>query len=88
MFDELRLHKDVAPRILELSGAIAGMLGGAEGDAFSNHVADKPLTTLPHNKIAEKITKKIGATEDQNELEAGTRRPRPARSVRAGDGGR
>jgi DNA-binding IclR family transcriptional regulator len=88
MFDEQRLHNEVAPRILELSGAIAGMLEGAEGDVFSNRAADKPLTTLPHNKIAEKNTKKIGTTEDQNELEAGTRRPRPARSVRAGDGRR
>jgi DNA-binding IclR family transcriptional regulator len=84
MFDEKRLHKEVAPRLLELSGAIAGMLENAEGDVFSNRVANKPLTTsVHHNKIAKKIV-----TEEQNELEAGTRRPRPARSVRAGDGRR
>jgi DNA-binding IclR family transcriptional regulator len=84
MFDEQRLHREVAPRILELSGAIASLLETAEGDVFSNRVADKPLMTSPHNKIAEKI----GTTEDRDELEAGTRRPRPARSVRAGDGRR
>jgi DNA-binding IclR family transcriptional regulator len=84
MFDERRLHREVAPRMLELSGAIAGMLENAEGDVFSNRVAHKPLTTsVHHNKIVKKIV-----TEGQNELEAGTRRPRPARSVRAGDGGR
>jgi DNA-binding IclR family transcriptional regulator len=83
MFDEQRLHSEVAPRILELSGVIAGMLESTEGDVF-NRVADKPLMRSPPNKIAEKI----GTTEDRNELEAGTRRPRPARSVRAGDGGR
>jgi DNA-binding IclR family transcriptional regulator len=84
MFDEHRLHREVAPRILELSGAIAGMLESAEGDVFSNRVADKPPATSPHNKIVEKI----GTTEDRNELEAGSRRPRPARGVRAGDGRR
>ena len=85
MFDEKRLHQEVAPRLLELSGAIAGMLQNAEGDVFSNRAHDKPLTTSAHHN--NKIVKKIG-TEDQNELEAGTRRPRPARSVRAGDGRR
>jgi DNA-binding IclR family transcriptional regulator len=80
MFDEQRLHQEVAPRILELSGAIAGLLENAEGDVFSHRVADKPLMTS--------TSKKIARPEDQNELEAGARRPRPARSVRAGDGRR
>jgi hypothetical protein len=84
MFDDKRLHQEVAPRLKELSGVIAGMLENAEGDVFNNRLAEKPLSTSPHhNKIAKKIS-----AEDQNELEAGTRRPRPARSVRAGDGGR
>jgi DNA-binding IclR family transcriptional regulator len=84
MFDEKRMHQEVAPRLQELSGAIAGMLQNAEGDVFSNRTADKPLQTAAHH---DKIAKKISA-EDQDELEAGTRRPRPARSVRAGDGRR
>jgi hypothetical protein len=78
------MHQEVAPRLKELSGAIAGMLQNAEGDVFSNRTADKPLQTAAHH---DKIAKKISA-EDQDELEAGTRRPRPARSVRAGDGRR
>jgi DNA-binding IclR family transcriptional regulator len=84
MFDEQRMHEQVAPRLKELSGAIAGMLQNAESDVFSSRTADKPLQTAAHhNKIAKKIS-----AEDQDELEAGTRRPRPARSIRAGDGRR
>ena len=84
MFDENRLHREVAPRLLELSHAIGGMLGNAEADVFSNRVQDGPPTTSTGNKFVKKMTR----TEDQNELEAGTRRPRPARSIRAGDGRR
>jgi DNA-binding IclR family transcriptional regulator len=84
MFDENRMHQEVAPRLKELGGTIAGMLQNAESDVFSNRTADKPPQTAAHpNRIAKKIS-----AEDQDELEAGTRRPRPARSVRAGDGGR
>jgi DNA-binding IclR family transcriptional regulator len=78
MFDEESLHKEVAPRILELSRAIGGVLENSDGDVFSNRIADKPLMTSAH--------KKMPKSEDQNELEAGTRRPRPARSVRVRDG--
>jgi DNA-binding IclR family transcriptional regulator len=89
MFDEKRLHEEVAPLLKELSRTIAGMLQNAEGDVFSNRAHDRPLTTAAHhNKIAKKIGKAIVKTEDRNELEAGTRRPRPARSIRAGDGRR
>jgi DNA-binding IclR family transcriptional regulator len=80
MFDEQRLHNEVAPRILELSGVIAGMLEGAEGDVFSHRVADKPLRAP--------VSCKISRPEDENELEAGTRRPGAARSVRARNGRR
>jgi DNA-binding IclR family transcriptional regulator len=80
MYDEKRLHKEVAPVMLELSAAIGNMLGNAEADSFHNRLQDKPLpVTTPNNKIK---------TEHPNELEAGTRRPRPARSVRARDGRR
>ena len=47
MFDEARLHRDVAPRILELSRAIGGMLENAEGDVFSNRMADKTPVVRP-----------------------------------------
>jgi DNA-binding IclR family transcriptional regulator len=82
MYDEQRLHQEVAPRILELSAAIAGLLEGDDGELFDHHAQGKPLPPpiLKNNKIIK--------AEDRNELEAGTRRPRPARSVRARDGRR
>jgi hypothetical protein len=81
MYDEKRLHREVAPRMLELGAAVGSLLEGADGDIFSNRIERKalPATALDNNKII---------TEVMNELEAGTRRPRPARSVRAGDGRR
>jgi hypothetical protein len=80
MYDERRLHKEVAAPLLELSAAIGGLLEGAD-DLFSNRIESKALPVPTHNN-------KIVATEDMHELEAGTRRPRPARSVRARDGRR
>jgi DNA-binding IclR family transcriptional regulator len=80
MYDEKRLNKEVAPQMLQLSVAVAGLLEGA--DIFSNRLERKPLPAATHNN-----TKIIG-TEETNELEAGTRRPRSARSVRARDGRR
>jgi DNA-binding IclR family transcriptional regulator len=81
MFDEKRLHREVAPQMLELGVAIGGLLEGAEGDIFANRMERKPLPVPSHNN-------KIIKTEDTNELEAGARRPRSARSVRARDGRR
>jgi hypothetical protein len=81
MYDEKRLHKEVAPRLLELGATIGSMLEGVDGDIFSNRMPSKPLPVPTHNN-------KIIKTEDKNELEAGARRPRPARSVRARDGRR
>ena len=81
MFDEKRLHKEVAPQMLQLGAAIGGLLEGAEGDIFANRLERKPLPVPTYKN-------KIIKTEDTNELEAGTRRPRPARSVRARDGRR
>jgi DNA-binding IclR family transcriptional regulator len=80
MYDEKRLHKEVAPRLLELSATIAVMLECGEAGLFSDCMQDKPLPVPGRkNKIR---------TEKVNELEAGTRRPRPARSLRARDGRR
>ena len=80
MFDEKRLHRDVAPQMIQLGAAIAGLLEGAEGDLFNNRLERKPLAV----RTADKIVK----TEETNDLEARTRRPRSARSIRARDGRR
>src|SRR4051812_19641877 len=80
MYDEKRLHKEVAPAMLELSAAISGMLDTADGELFHDRLQDRPATIRDNNMI--------NTTGDGNELEAGTRRPRPPRSVRARDGRR
>ena len=50
MYDEKRLHKEVAPRMLELAAAVGGMLEGADGDIFSNRLERKPLPVPAHNQ--------------------------------------
>ncbi|WP_375411049.1 IclR family transcriptional regulator [uncultured Bradyrhizobium sp.] len=80
MYDEKRLHKEVAPVLLELSTAVGTMLENAEGDLFPGCLQDQPLPAATRDT---KIK-----TEDPHELEAGTRRSRPARSIRARDGRR
>jgi DNA-binding IclR family transcriptional regulator len=80
MYDEKRVHKEVAPRMLDLAGAVGALLDG-DGDIFANRLERKPIAVPAHNN--NKIM-----TEDTNGVEAGTRRPRPARSVRARDGRR
>lgn len=82
MFDEKRLHKEVAPRILDLSAAIGALIEGADGELFNDRAQNKPVPVPAHNN------NKIIKTEDRNELEAGARRSRAARSVRARDGRR
>jgi len=82
MFDEKRLHKEVAPRMIELGVAVGGLLEGAEGELFNNRLERKSLTVRTNNN------NKIIKTEEANDLEARTRRPRSARSVRARDGRR
>jgi hypothetical protein len=81
MFDEKRLHDEVAPRMIELGHAVGGLLEGAEGELFNNRLERKSLPLRTNNN-------KIVKTEDANDLEARTRRPRSARSVRARDGRR
>ena len=82
MFDEKRLHKEVAPQMIELGVAVGGLLEGAEGDLFHNRLERKALPVRPNN------SKTVIKTEETNDLEARTRRARSARSVRAGDGRR
>jgi DNA-binding IclR family transcriptional regulator len=82
MFDEGRLHKEVAPLMIELGVAVGGLLGGAEGDLFQNRLDRKPRPVRPGNSNT------IIKTEETNDLEARTRRARSARSVRARDGRR
>ena len=82
MFDEQRLHKDVAPLMIELGVAVGGLLEGAEGDLFNNRLERKPLAVRTNNN------KTVIETEETNDLEARTRRARSARSVRARDGRR
>lgn len=79
MYDEARLRGEVAPRLLELTSAIGGILENSEGDIFNRADHEPHPTTL--NKM-------MTRAENRNELEAGTRRTRPARSLRAGDGRR
>jgi hypothetical protein len=81
MYDEKRLHREVAPRMCELGAAVGSLLDGADGELFNNRLERKALPVETDNN-------KIIKAEDTNELEAGTRRPRPARSIRARDGRR
>src|SRR6201747_2105573 len=49
MYDEKRLHGEVAPQILQLGATVGGMLEGVDGDIFSNRLDRKPLPVSPHN---------------------------------------
>jgi DNA-binding IclR family transcriptional regulator len=82
MYDEKRLHKEVAPRMIALAAAVGGLLEGAEGDIFNNRLERKAISVRANNN------NKPIKTEETNDLEARTRRPRSARSVRARDGRR
>lgn len=79
MYDEKRLHREVAPAMIELGAAIGGLLEGADADIFAGRLAQKPLTAR---------AEKIKNAEETNDLEARTRRARASRSVRARDGRR
>jgi hypothetical protein len=81
MYDETRLHQEVAPKLLQLGAAVGSLLEGGDGELFNNRLERKALPVAAHNN-------KIINAEVTNELEAGARRPRSARSVRARDGRR
>lgn len=79
MYDDARLASEVGPILSELSATIGTMIQNA----------DSGLTTAAMSDgVSETRLKKKLLPEGLNELEAGTRRPGPARSVRAGDGRR
>lgn len=82
MYDEERLHAEVAPLMTALGRSLGSLIEGADGNVFNNRIARKPVAMAVHNN-----NKPINS-EGVNELEAGTRRARPARSLRAGDGRR
>src|SRR5215475_2831844 len=77
MYDEKRLHSEVAPLMVELGRSVGGLLEGAEGDFFNNRLERKPIPVTAQNN------NKPIKSEGVNDLEAGTRRARSARSVRA-----
>ena len=79
MYDDKRLQDEVAPLLRGLSNTIGQMVANADSGLHSASGADAQASS---------IKKKTIKAEDTNELEAGARRPQPARSVRAGDGRR
>lgn len=83
MYDEQRLHDEVAQPMRELGRNIAALLQGAEADVFNNRMERKPL---PVNAKTNQKNKTITGTGDTNELAAGARGTGPARGLRAGDG--
>jgi DNA-binding IclR family transcriptional regulator len=74
MYDQERLQQEVAPLLMQLTSAVGAMVQNAESG----------LTSAP--AVAAPAAPKKIRLETVNDLEAGTRRPSPARSVRAGDG--
>ena len=81
MYDEARLHREVAPHIVELGRTIGSVLESAEGDPF-NRMERKPVPA------AAQRSNRPQRSEALNELEAGTQRARSARGLRARDGRR
>lgn len=81
MYDEKRLHQEVAPLMVQLGAAVSGLLEGGEGSLFNGRIERKPLPVQATNN-------NVIRTEETNDLEARTRRAGSARSVRARDGRR
>lgn len=75
MYDEQRLHDEIAPLLLKLAGSIEPLVQNADGGL----VAVRP---------AGSNNKKTIRPEEMHELEAGARRTGPARDLRAADGRR
>jgi DNA-binding IclR family transcriptional regulator len=93
MFDEARLHKEVAMPMIELARTIGSVLDAGEADVFNHRMERRPLSVSAKNSVKTQETiqetmHETAGTEQTNELEGGTRRARSARSVRARDGRR
>jgi len=88
MYDEARLHQDAAIPMIELAGAIGSLLDAGEADVFNHRMERRPLSVAAKNVKAQETIHETVGTERTNELEAGTRRARSARSVRVRDGRR
>jgi DNA-binding IclR family transcriptional regulator len=82
MYDEQRLHAEVAPLMVELGRSVGALLESAEGGFFNNRLQRKPIVVAAQNN------NKPLTSEGANDLEAGTRRARSAQSFRARDGRR
>lgn len=78
MYDEQRLHSEVAPRLRDLVRGVGDAL--ARGDADTLHCVREPSAAGPN-----KMMVNFGGS---NELEAGAGRTRAPRSLRAADGRR
>jgi DNA-binding IclR family transcriptional regulator len=83
MYDEKRLHEQVAPPMIQLAAAVGALLEGGDGGIFNGRLESRPLSVRVDNN-----NKKIVRTEETNELEAGARRSRSPRGIRARDGRR
>ena len=95
MFDEARLHREAAQPMIELARTIGSLLDAGETDVFNHRMERRSLSVSAKSsgngsvKTQETMHETIQVgTEQTNELEAGTRRARSARSVRARDGRR
>ena len=49
MYDEKRLHRDVAPLMIELGVAVGALLEGGEGDLFNNRLERKAIPVRTDN---------------------------------------
>jgi DNA-binding IclR family transcriptional regulator len=85
MYDEERLHREVAGPMLELGRSVGALLQGAEADVFNGRIERKPQAAAKNDH---KTNNKMIPTEVMDDLEARARRTLPARSLRAGDGRR
>jgi DNA-binding IclR family transcriptional regulator len=89
MYDEARLHREVAVPMIELAHTIGSVLETAEGDLFNNRMERRPLQVSAKSSIKSSVkTSRTVRTEETDDLEARTRRAGAARSLRARDGRR
>jgi DNA-binding IclR family transcriptional regulator len=78
MYDEQRLHDEVAPHLLKLGADISKLIQNADIGFYDDGSELTPRPAMVHKKI----------NGSSNDLEAGTRRVGPPRSLRAADGRR